>query len=97
VEAVAFTDHLVSAALGDGSAPARTQKSVAPPNLAARARRRLEFNEKALELPQALITTDPTGGDFSDSSPIMRRLFIFGALTSKTLDESIPISSIPTP
>ncbi|MNS31079.1 hypothetical protein D3C72_631230 [compost metagenome] len=73
-EAQDAIDQRVSAALGQGSAPARARNSVAPPVSAASANRRLAVRLKALASPQALSRTAPTAGLRRASSPTASRV-----------------------
>ena len=69
-EAYDLIDQRVSAALGQGTAPARARNKVALPVSAASASRRLAVRLKALASPQALNSTAPTAGLRRDSSPM---------------------------
>ena len=66
-------DQRVSAALGQGSAPARARNKVAPLVSAANASRRLAVRLKAFASPQALSSTAPMAGLRRASSPTASR------------------------
>lgn len=96
-EAQDATDQRVSAALGQGRAPARARNRVAPPASAARASRRLAVRLKALASPQALNSTAPTAGLRRASSPTVSRVCTSRTRTSSKSRGDSPISCRPGP
>ena len=96
-EAAEATDQRVSAALGQGLAPARARNRVTPPVSAASASRRLAVRLKALASPQALSRTAPTAGLRRASSPTANRVCTSRVRTSNTSRGDSPISCRPGP
>ena len=91
------TDQRVSAALGQGLAPARARNRVTPPVSAASASRRLAVRLKALASPQALSSTAPTAELRRASSPMASKDCASRARTSSRSRGARPISCRPRP